>query len=288
MALIVLMEDDAATRTLVASVLKKDGHEVLAAENGRTGLLLVEDHRPDLVISDVQMPELNGFEMLARCGRTPILAATPVILLTSLQERAHMRIGMTTGADDYITKPFPSRRAARGGGRAVEQAPCRPTCRPGHRRPCNALEEQRHELAGCTSTRLAHELSERWPTGGADRRRALRAPPCCSSTSPATPAWPEAGSGRAHRAGEEVLRQRQRHRPPVRRAAHAVHRRGPAGRLLDDTNTRPSTTACARCARRSAWSSPAAASQQVPCRTYPDRQLPRFQANVALHTGPSP
>jgi DNA-binding response OmpR family regulator len=106
MALIVLMEDDAATRTLIASVLKKDGHDRARRGKRPPGLLLVQSHKPDLVISDVQMPELNGFEMLASLRQDPEIAATPVILLTSLQERAHMRIGMTSGADDYITKPF--------------------------------------------------------------------------------------------------------------------------------------------------------------------------------------
>lgn len=106
MPLIVLMEDDAATRTLVASVLKKDGYEVLSSDNGADGLALVRAHRPDLVISDVQMPVMDGFAMLKALRADPDLLAIPVVLLTSLQERAHMRIGMTSGADDYITKPF--------------------------------------------------------------------------------------------------------------------------------------------------------------------------------------
>src|SRR5436190_356283 len=65
MALIIVMEDDASTRMLVASVLKKDGHEVLTAEDGAQGLALLGPHRPDLIISDVQMPGMNGFQMLA-------------------------------------------------------------------------------------------------------------------------------------------------------------------------------------------------------------------------------
>src|SRR5437868_1744117 len=98
MALIVLMEDDAATRMLVASVLKKDGHEVAAAEDGALGLALVRERQPDLIISDVQMPHMNGFQVLEAVRGDPGLVSTPMILLTSLQERAHMRIGMTTGA----------------------------------------------------------------------------------------------------------------------------------------------------------------------------------------------
>ena len=167
MALIIVMEDDASTRMLVASVLKKDGHDVLTAENGEQGLQLVGPRRPDLVISDVQMPVMNGFQMLAALRADPANASVPVILLTSLQERAHMRIGMTTGADDYITKPFRpgelreavaaqlNKRAVRDNlqALAVDAA------------VQQALVEQKHHLAQLYEERLAAELSERWPEG---------------------------------------------------------------------------------------------------------------------------
>jgi CheY-like chemotaxis protein len=166
MAQIVVMEDDAGTRMLIASVLRKDGHEVLAAEDGAQGLALVRGQRPDLVISDVQMPGMNGFDMLAEMRRDPELAAMPVILLTSLQERAHMRIGMTSGADDYITKPFRAAElrqavAAQLNKRAVHaslQAMAVDTA------VSVALEEQRQQLARLYEERLAAELSERWPS----------------------------------------------------------------------------------------------------------------------------
>ena len=167
MALIVLMEDDAATRTLVTSVLKKDGHEVAAAENGRSGLLLCADRRPDLVISDVQMPEMDGFEMLSLLRQTAGLATTPVILLTSLQERAHMRIGMTTGADDYITKPFRPGELREAVAAQLNKRQVQATLQALaiESAVSSALLEQRNELARLYETRLAHELSERWPSG---------------------------------------------------------------------------------------------------------------------------
>jgi CheY-like chemotaxis protein/class 3 adenylate cyclase len=167
MALIVVMEDDAGTRMLIASVLKKDGHQVLTAENGAEGLRIVQSRRPDLVISDVQMPELNGFQMLAAVRQDTAIAATPVILLTSLQERAHMRIGMTTGADDYITKPFRPAElreaAAAQLNKRVMQATLQNMAVDAAVQA--ALEEQRHHLAKLYEQRLASELSERWPTG---------------------------------------------------------------------------------------------------------------------------
>jgi DNA-binding response OmpR family regulator len=159
------MEDDASTRMLVASVLKKDGHDVLTAENGEQGLQLVAPRRPDLIISDVQMPVMNGFQMLAALRADSANAAVPVILLTSLQERAHMRIGMTTGADDYITKPFRPGElreavAAQLNKRAV-QANLQALAVDAAVQ--QALIEQKHQLAKLYEERLAAELSERWP-----------------------------------------------------------------------------------------------------------------------------
>ncbi len=166
MTLIVVMEDDAATRTLVASVLRKNGYDVLSADNGLSGLELVRQNKPDLVISDVQMPTMDGFAMLQALRADPAICATPVVLLTSLQERAHMRIGMTSGADDYITKPFRPgelREAAasqlnkRHMQAAVQTMAVEAAVQA-------ALEDQKHHLSSLYEQRLASELSEKWPT----------------------------------------------------------------------------------------------------------------------------
>ena len=106
MPLIVVMEDDATLQLFITSVLKKSGFDVLAAVNGLDGLELVRKHKPDVIVSDVQMPLMDGFQMLVKLRQDNKVASTPVILLTSLGERAHMRIGMTAGADDYLVKPF--------------------------------------------------------------------------------------------------------------------------------------------------------------------------------------
>jgi DNA-binding response OmpR family regulator len=166
MALIVLMEDDAATRTLVASVLKKDGYDVLSAENGLEGLALVREHVPDLVISDVQMPVMDGFAMLQALRADAALLGIPVILLTSLQERAHMRIGMTSGADDYITKPFRPGELREAAAAQLNRRQMRAAVQnlAVDAAITAALEEQKHQLARLYETRLAAELSEKWPT----------------------------------------------------------------------------------------------------------------------------
>lgn len=105
MPLIVVIEDDAGTRLLISQVLKKEGLQVVTAEDGVQGLALIHQHKPDLVVSDVQMPLMDGFEVLDQVRNDPALAATAVILLTSLQDRSYILLGMTTGANDYLTKP---------------------------------------------------------------------------------------------------------------------------------------------------------------------------------------
>jgi DNA-binding response OmpR family regulator len=192
MPLIVVMEDDAGTRMLVASVLKKDGYDVLTAENGAAGLQAGAGAPPDLIISDVQMPEMNGFQMLAAVRQNPKLAATPVILLTSLQERAHMRIGMTTGADDYITKPFRPgelrEAAAAQLNKRVMQATLQGMAVDAAVQA--ALEDQKHKLAKLYEQRLAKELSERWPRATArPATSGSTTPPYCLLTFRTTPPW---------------------------------------------------------------------------------------------------
>jgi DNA-binding response OmpR family regulator len=106
MANIVVLEDDASTRRLICAVLKKSGHQVTDVDNGAEGLLIVMAEQPDLVISDVDMPKMTGFEVLQNMRLEPETAHTPVILLTALSSQADVREGMSHGAADYITKPF--------------------------------------------------------------------------------------------------------------------------------------------------------------------------------------
>ena len=106
MALIVVCEDDATTRAIICAVLMKAGHQVEAFDNGLAGFERLLEGDVELLISDVQMPGKDGFALVAQLREDKRLMEVPCILLTSLQERAHMRIGMTSGADDYVTKPF--------------------------------------------------------------------------------------------------------------------------------------------------------------------------------------
>lgn len=106
MAKIVVLEDDASTRKLITAVLKKAGHEVTDVDNGAEGLLTVLAELPDLVVSDVEMPKINGFEVLSDMRNTPETEHTPVILLTSRSSQEDISHGLSQGANAYLTKPF--------------------------------------------------------------------------------------------------------------------------------------------------------------------------------------
>ena len=106
MTTILIVEDDDAIRTNIIRLLKLEGYEIVWAVDGLQGLERARESRPDVVISDVSMPQMDGFELLAAIRADRELAATPVMLLTALDDRASMRRGMTAGADDYLAKPF--------------------------------------------------------------------------------------------------------------------------------------------------------------------------------------
>ena len=165
MPLIVVIDDDAGTRLLVTQVLKKEGYQVVVAEDGVKGLALVREHKPDLVVSDVQMPLMDGFEVLDQVRADPALAATSVILLTSLQDRSYMRLGMTTGADDYLTKPFAPQELREAVSAQLHK---RETTHAVHSQVVDkavqrALEEQRHKIGALYEKRMVKVLSEQWP-----------------------------------------------------------------------------------------------------------------------------
>ncbi|MEP6790706.1 MAG: protein kinase [Ramlibacter sp.] len=106
MTTILIVEDDDAIRNNITRLLKLEGYDIVSAVNGRLGLERAQQVRPDVVISDVSMPEMDGFELLEAIRADRDLAATSVMLLTALDDRASMRRGMTAGADDYLAKPF--------------------------------------------------------------------------------------------------------------------------------------------------------------------------------------
>lgn len=165
MALTVVADDDTGTLKLVSVVLRNQGHDVLTATDGLSAWALVREHRPDVVVSDVNMPGLNGFQLLQRVREHPQLGLTPFILLTSLQERRDMRQGMTLGADDYITKPLRPRELQDAVTAQLGRQQMRHAVRDLQLQTAvsEALEEQAWALQEQFEKRLARELSEQWP-----------------------------------------------------------------------------------------------------------------------------
>lgn len=166
MALIAVIDDDETIRELIAAALRFEGYEVVEADNGASGLAMVRDHRPDLVVSDVNMPEMDGFAMMQALRADPAIQATPVILLTSLQEREHVRSGMTSGADDYLTKPivFDELREATAAQLNKQLMRQSAQARAMGSAIATALSNQKKQLIRLYEQRLLAELGEKWPT----------------------------------------------------------------------------------------------------------------------------
>ena len=106
MTRILVVEDDDAIRNNVIRMLELEGYATESAANGRQALQRAREVRPDVIISDIGMPEMDGFELLDAIRADAQLASTSVMMLTALDDRASMRRSMTAGADDYLAKPF--------------------------------------------------------------------------------------------------------------------------------------------------------------------------------------
>jgi len=105
---ILIIEDDAPCRNSAALILRKEGFNVQTAENGASGIAMIQEHRPDLILCDIMMPEMDGHSVLELVKRDSNCADIPFIFVTALSDRSNMRNGMSRGADDYLTKPFSS------------------------------------------------------------------------------------------------------------------------------------------------------------------------------------
>jgi DNA-binding NarL/FixJ family response regulator len=102
---ILVIEDEPEMRRNLATILRLENFQPLTAENGRVGLESVRTHKPDLILCDVMMPELDGYGVIAALRADPETVSIPFIFLTAKGEKPDIRAGMNLGADDYLTKP---------------------------------------------------------------------------------------------------------------------------------------------------------------------------------------
>ncbi len=105
-ALILLVDDEQANLELFSAILEDEGYRTLSAKHAALALQLLESNKPDLIISDIYMPEMGGFEFYEKVQGISELRSIPFIFLSALSDRAHVREGKELGADDYLTKPI--------------------------------------------------------------------------------------------------------------------------------------------------------------------------------------
>jgi CRP-like cAMP-binding protein/FixJ family two-component response regulator len=103
---ILIIDDNTAVLENVKELLELAGYNALTAKNGKEGLTLAKTHKPDLILCDIMMPELDGYGVLKAIETNSELAGTPFIFMTAKVEQSDFRKGMDLGADDYLAKPF--------------------------------------------------------------------------------------------------------------------------------------------------------------------------------------
>lgn len=100
---ILIVEDEKDLARLIKYNLDKEGYQTLTANDGETGLIMLQSYRPDMIILDIMLPKLDGYDFLKIARKSH---DTPVIILTAKKEEMDKILGLELGADDYVTKPF--------------------------------------------------------------------------------------------------------------------------------------------------------------------------------------
>lgn len=100
---ILIIEDNKPLRTSLARILRNEGYTVIEAEYGMQGIVFAREHSPDLILSDIAMPDMDGYEVLN--ALQSIVGTTPFVFLTAKAEEQDLRRALSNGADDYIIKP---------------------------------------------------------------------------------------------------------------------------------------------------------------------------------------
>jgi DNA-binding response OmpR family regulator len=106
---VLVAEDERDVAELIRYTLAREGFDVILASNGADALRLVRENLPDLVLLDLMLPQVNGWELCRRLKQDPATRALPVIIVTARAEEGDKVLGFEVGADDYVTKPFSTR-----------------------------------------------------------------------------------------------------------------------------------------------------------------------------------
>ncbi len=103
---ILVVEDEPNVRVLLEVLLTKEGYKVVSATNGEEALSLIDQTQPDLIVTDLMMAKMDGFELTRRIRKQPNFDPVPILMLTAKGEPVDKYQGFSEGADDYLTKPF--------------------------------------------------------------------------------------------------------------------------------------------------------------------------------------
>lgn len=106
---ILIVDDEEDILELIRYNLKKEGYDVISAENGEKCLAMVATHSPDLIVLDLMMPGLDGLDVCRMVKNSPATEAIPIIMLTAKSSESDIVVGLELGADDYVLKPFSPR-----------------------------------------------------------------------------------------------------------------------------------------------------------------------------------
>ncbi|CAN5507450.1 hypothetical protein BH09GEM1_BH09GEM1_16150 [soil metagenome] len=105
-ARVLIVDDDANNRALVEVMLAPEGYEIVMASSGAEALAIIAEQLPDLILLDVMMPGIDGYQVTARIKADPRTSGVPVIMLTALSDANSTWHGLNAGADGYLTKPI--------------------------------------------------------------------------------------------------------------------------------------------------------------------------------------
>ena len=105
MSIVLIVDDDVTARETLIAMLEGEGYDLQVAKDGIQALQMLEQLQPDLILLDVMMPGMDGYEVCRHIRSTPQLAEVPILLLTALDDRASLVRGIEFGADDFVSKP---------------------------------------------------------------------------------------------------------------------------------------------------------------------------------------
>jgi len=106
MKTVLVIEDNLEIRENTAEILELAGFRVITAQNGKDGLSVAHSENPDIVLCDIMMPGIDGYQVIKELRDNPLTAGIPFIYVTASAEKADMKIAMEMGADGYVRKPF--------------------------------------------------------------------------------------------------------------------------------------------------------------------------------------